>query len=81
MTLASPSVHATGATTTDLPGRYTCDGPNTSPALRWKGTPADTAELALFAINLQPVDGKLFRKAVLDTSGNAGILAVSYGRG
>jgi len=43
-----------------LPARYTCDGADVSPPLRWGSVPPKTAELALFVINLQPVHGKLF---------------------
>jgi phosphatidylethanolamine-binding protein (PEBP) family uncharacterized protein len=149
MTLGSPNVAAGAGSVMQLPAKYTCDGADTWPTLRWKGTPAGTAELALFAMNVQPVGGHLFfdwaitgiepgleeieagklpkgavvgrnsfgkndysicpegqgeiyifalyampekvpagpgfdprdqRKSVLDVSGNAGLLAVSYGR-
>jgi len=43
-----------------LSAEYTCDGKNTSPALLWQGAPQGTAELVLFAMNIQPVEGKLF---------------------
>lgn len=59
MTLESPSSQASGGPRA-LPAEYTCDGKNTSPALRWHGVPPGTAELALFAMNIQPVEGKLF---------------------
>lgn len=36
-----------------LPAQYTCDGKNTSPALRWQGVPHGTAELVLFAMNIR----------------------------
>lgn len=42
-----------------LPARYTCDGTNTPPPLEWKGIPAGTAELALYLIKVEPVDGHL----------------------
>jgi phosphatidylethanolamine-binding protein (PEBP) family uncharacterized protein len=60
MTLQSPSSQSSSAGPQALPAEYTCDGKNTSPALRWQGTPQGTAELALFAMNTQPVEGKLF---------------------
>lgn len=40
--------------------RYTCDGADQSPPLRWSGIPAKAAELVLFVMNLKPVAGKLF---------------------
>jgi phosphatidylethanolamine-binding protein (PEBP) family uncharacterized protein len=48
-----------------LPGgvlamRYTCDGQDTPASVRWKGIPAGTAELVLFVVSFQPVQGKLF---------------------
>jgi phosphatidylethanolamine-binding protein (PEBP) family uncharacterized protein len=43
-----------------LSAQFTCDGKNTSPALRWQGVPDGTAELVLFAMNLRPVEGALF---------------------
>jgi phosphatidylethanolamine-binding protein (PEBP) family uncharacterized protein len=43
----------------ELPATYTCDGKDTWPELAWQGVPADTAELALFAMNLKPAEGKL----------------------
>lgn len=55
--LASPAL---GGQEAPLPPTYTCDGKDTWPALRWQGVPASTAELALFAMNVQPVQGKLF---------------------
>ncbi len=150
MTLQSPSSQPPSGGPQALSAEYTCDGKNTSPALRWQGVPQGTAELALLAMNIQPVKGKLFfdwavaglspeleeieagklpkgaivgrnsfgkadyeicpegssetyifalfalpqklspnpgfepfafRKAVLDISGNAGILALGYSRG
>ena len=60
MTLESPSSQAAGAGPQTLPAGYTCDGRGTSPALRWQGVPQGTAELIIFAMNVQPVEGKLF---------------------
>jgi phosphatidylethanolamine-binding protein (PEBP) family uncharacterized protein len=42
-----------------LTRRATCDGAERSPALRWSGVPADAAELAVFIVNLRPVNHKL----------------------
>ena len=60
LTLQSPSSQSSGGGPQALPAEYTCDGKGTSPALRWQGVPQGTAELVLFAMNVQPVDGKLF---------------------
>jgi phosphatidylethanolamine-binding protein (PEBP) family uncharacterized protein len=56
MHLASPSLPA-GA---PLTATYTCDGEGKWPALSWGGVPTGTAELILYAMNAQPVGGKLF---------------------
>ena len=60
MTLQSPSGQSSSGGPQALPAEYTCDGKSTSPALRWQGVPQGTAELVLFAMNVQPVEGKLF---------------------
>jgi phosphatidylethanolamine-binding protein (PEBP) family uncharacterized protein len=60
MTLESPSSQPSSAGPQALPATYTCDGNGTSPALRWQGVPGGTAELVVFAMNAQPVAGKLF---------------------
>jgi phosphatidylethanolamine-binding protein (PEBP) family uncharacterized protein len=60
MTLESPSSPRGAGGTSVLSTRSTCDGSNSSPALHWQGVPAGTQELALFAMNLKPVEGKLF---------------------
>ena len=43
-----------------LPSNYSCDGEDKWPQFHWSGVPAGTAELALYAMNVQPVEGKLF---------------------
>ncbi|MBX9805326.1 MAG: YbhB/YbcL family Raf kinase inhibitor-like protein [Alphaproteobacteria bacterium] len=43
LTLKSPAFQANAS----IPGQYTCDGANTSPALKWDGIPAGTKSLAL----------------------------------
>jgi hypothetical protein len=57
--LQSPALLGAGANAT-LPSTYTCDGRDSPPPLRWRGIPPQSAELALFAINVEPVNGKLF---------------------
>jgi phosphatidylethanolamine-binding protein (PEBP) family uncharacterized protein len=60
MSLESPSSQGASGGTAALPATYTCDGSGTSPALRWQGVPQGTAELVIFAMNIQPVEGRLF---------------------
>lgn len=60
LTLQSPSSEAPAGGPRTLSAQYTCDGKSTSPALRWRGVPAGTAELVLFAMNVRPVEGRLF---------------------
>jgi len=60
MTLESPAITPSAEGPGRLPATYTCGGENSWPTLRWTGVPAGTAELALFAMNMQPVEGKLF---------------------
>ena len=60
ISLDSPSVPSSSGGPGALPVQYTCDGKSTSPALHWQGVPEGTAELALFAMNIQPVQGRLF---------------------
>jgi phosphatidylethanolamine-binding protein (PEBP) family uncharacterized protein len=43
-----------------LTAENTCEGKNISPALTWKNVPKGTVELAVFVMNLQPVEGKLY---------------------
>jgi phosphatidylethanolamine-binding protein (PEBP) family uncharacterized protein len=45
----SPAIH-----NRTLPATYTCDGKNTNPPLEWGTIPADTSELLLTAIALNP---------------------------
>lgn len=60
MTLASPSLPSGVGSMASLSSTDTCDGKDSWPALAWQGVPQGTAELALFAMNVQPVAGKLF---------------------
>lgn len=54
--LSSPSLPSGSV----FPATYTCDGKDTWPALAWSGIPAGTAELVLFAMNVQPVNEAIF---------------------
>lgn len=59
ITLQSPALPADPSSAA-LPATHTCDGADSSPPLQWTGIPEGTEELALFAMNSQPVDEKLF---------------------
>jgi phosphatidylethanolamine-binding protein (PEBP) family uncharacterized protein len=43
-----------------IPSTYTCDGKDSWPTLEWEGVPAASKELLIFAMNIQPVNGRLF---------------------
>lgn len=59
--LSSPAItQAHNASTPMLNVRYTCKGTNKPPPLKWAGIPSGTKELALLAISIKPVGGKLF---------------------
>lgn len=60
MRLESPAIVATEGNPGSLSPTYSCDGKDSWPALSWSGVPAGTAELALYAMNVQPVNGQLF---------------------
>ncbi len=60
MSISSPAIKIVGGEVQKLPSTYTCDGKNSWPQLDWTGIPPDSAELALFVMNAQPVKGKLF---------------------
>lgn len=58
--LQSPAILAANGQLGRLAPTYTCDGNDTWPAFSWSGVPAGSAELILYAMNIQPVEGKLF---------------------
>jgi phosphatidylethanolamine-binding protein (PEBP) family uncharacterized protein len=60
ISLQSPAIASAPEGVGRLPATYTCDGEGSWPALQWSGVPAGTAELILYAMSLQPVEGKLF---------------------
>lgn len=60
MSLTSPALSPGPESVSPLPSAHTCQGKDTWPALEWSGVPAGTAELVLFAINIEPVDEALF---------------------
>jgi len=60
ISLQSPAIIAANGSPGRLAATYTCDGGNSWPAMHWGGVPAGTAELILYAMNVQPVDGQLF---------------------
>lgn len=43
-----------------LPTNYSCDAENKWPEFHWSGVPKGTAEVILYGMNVQPVEGKLF---------------------
>jgi phosphatidylethanolamine-binding protein (PEBP) family uncharacterized protein len=60
MSLESPTLRPPpGGGPAMLTAAHTCDGEDTWPELAWRGVPAGTAELALFAMGLRPVEGQL----------------------
>ncbi len=56
ITLETPSFKAG----TVIPVKYTCDGEDTWPTLRWKGLPPGAAELVLLVLSVRPRYEKLF---------------------
>jgi phosphatidylethanolamine-binding protein (PEBP) family uncharacterized protein len=60
MSLTSPSLPAGTEGIAPILATYTCDGKGSWPAFGWSGVPAGTAELIFYAMNSQPVEGKLF---------------------
>lgn len=50
--IAITAIAGTGKKDLPIPSRYTCDGANVSPELRWDSPPAGTQELVLFALHL-----------------------------
>lgn len=53
--VSSPALSGDGA----IPARYTCDGAGAPLPLTWSGLPAHTAEVALFLVTGEAVEGKL----------------------
>lgn len=60
ISLQSPAIVPTAGNPGRIPAPYTCDGKGSWPELRWSGVPSDSTELILYAMSLQPVEGKLF---------------------
>lgn len=60
ISLTSPSLPAGAEGIAPILTPYTCDGKGGWPAFGWSGVPAGTAELIFYAMNSQPVEGKLF---------------------
>jgi Raf kinase inhibitor-like YbhB/YbcL family protein len=58
--LASPDLQSAPGAAATLTAANTCDGKNESPSLIWQGVPPGTQELALYVVNAQPVEGRLF---------------------
>lgn len=60
ISLQSPAIIAAEGSPGRLAATYTCDGKDSWPALHWGGVPPGSAELILYAMNVQPVDEQLF---------------------
>lgn len=60
MGLSSPSLPSGSGGPVSLSAAYTCDGKGDWPDLSWTGIPPGSAELILYAMNMTPVEGKLF---------------------
>jgi phosphatidylethanolamine-binding protein (PEBP) family uncharacterized protein len=60
ISLQSPAIVASAGSPGTLAATYTCDGKDSWPELRWSGVPADSAELILYAMSVQPVEERLF---------------------
>lgn len=60
MTLQSPAIQPNANGVSELPARYTCDGEDSWPQLHWGGIPAGTAEVAVYAMSVAPIEGQLF---------------------
>lgn len=56
----SPFESETPGEPASLPTNYSCDGEDKWPQFHWSGVPAGTAEVILYGMNVQPVEGKLF---------------------
>lgn len=60
ISLQSPALVASDGHLGRLAATYTCDGNGGWPALHWGGVPADSKELVLFVMNVQPIEEKIF---------------------
>src|ERR1017187_7563044 len=58
--LSSAAITQVAGAGREVDRETTCDGADRSPALKWRGIPANAAELTLFVLDLQPVNHKLF---------------------
>jgi Raf kinase inhibitor-like YbhB/YbcL family protein len=65
--LTSPAFHPGGM----IPSRYTCDGANVSPALRWTAPPAGTAEFSLTVFDPDAPGGGFLHWRIAHLSGSA----------
>lgn len=61
ISLSSPAITRIGTSSRyGIEREYTCQGSDRSLPLHWSGVPANTKELAIFAISTRPVAGKLY---------------------
>ncbi len=71
LTLISPAFAAGGR----IPVRYTCDGTDVSPPLRWSGAPAGTRSFALLCTDPDARAGTWYHWAIFDIPSTVGGLA------
>ncbi|MBI2088092.1 MAG: YbhB/YbcL family Raf kinase inhibitor-like protein [Deltaproteobacteria bacterium] len=70
MTLTSPAFPEGG----EIPRKYTCDGADVSPALRWKDSPSETKSFALIADDPDAPVGTWVHWVLYDLPGETGEL-------
>jgi Raf kinase inhibitor-like YbhB/YbcL family protein len=74
-TLASPAFHAGGT----IPKRYTCDGANISPALRWTQPPRGTKSFSLTVVDPDAPGGDFVHWRIPRLAGSLrGLAAASH---
>lgn len=77
LTVTSPAFTQGGA----IPGKYTCQGDDASPALQWSAPPAGTKSLALIVDDPDAPGGTWVHWVIYDIPAEAGELAESASKG
>jgi Raf kinase inhibitor-like YbhB/YbcL family protein len=75
LSVSSPAFTADGT----LPRRYTCDGQDVSPPLRWSGVPPGTRALALVMRDPDAPGGNFIHWAIADVHPRSGSLSLAAG--